>query len=112
MKAIPATYKGITLRSQLEYDWARFFESERLSWVYEPETFREGVYSYTPDFLVEGRIYVETKGEGIRLNASLRLCPDPLIICYGPPRVHFAFLRVGGRLFSCASWDFARARLN
>lgn len=86
------------------------FDLDHLPWEYEPKVFREGRFSYTPDFLIRGFLWVEVKGDGVAMNPSLRLCPRPLIILAGSPRVHMAVL-VTDRLLRCASWEAAYARV-
>ena len=103
-------YNNIVFRSHLESLWARFFDRERLTWLYEPETFREGIYSYTPDFKVSNYIWVEVKGKTIPLNNSLRLCPRPLIVLCGSPSVHFAIL-VTDRIVQLPYWEAALDRV-
>lgn len=108
--AKPQLYKDFFLRSQLEYDWARAFDSDGLKWTYETEIFRDGRRSYKPDFLIEDYVRVEVKGDGVPMNPSIYLCPRPLIILLGPPRVHTAIL-VSHRLLRCSSWDAAYRRI-
>lgn len=100
------TYNSITFRSRLEASWACFFDRARLRWEYEPQTFREGRFSYTPDFRVGGRAWVEVKGKTIPMNRSLRLCPRPLIVLFGNPSLHHAVL-VTDRLVPLPSFDAA-----
>lgn len=109
-RAKPQFYKNFLLRSQLEYDWARSFDDDKLKWVHEPKTFRNGRYSYTPDFLIDDYIWVEVKGDVIPINQSIALCPRPLIILLGPPKAHTAIL-VSHRLLRCSSWDAAYRRI-
>lgn len=91
-----STYKDIVFRSRLESAWARYFDSKQLPWLYEPQTFREGRFSYTPDFRIDqagsSSLWVEVKGRTIPMNRSLRLCPRPLIVLFGTPAHHYAIL--------------------
>lgn len=103
-------YNAIEFRSSLEVSWARFFDGERMKWLYEPETFREGKYSYTPDFQLNGRIWIEVKGEKIPVNRSLRLCPRPLIVLFGSPRSHWAAV-ITDRLVRYPSFEAVYDRL-
>lgn len=100
------TYKNITFRSHLEASWARFFEWEKTPWEYEPRTFREGRFSYTPDFKVLD-LWVEIKGDGVPMNKNIRLCPRPLLIVFGSPRVHYAVLVTAEHFRRCPSWEAA-----
>lgn len=60
--------KRIFFRSRMEANYARFLTYMGELWEYEPKTFwfegiKQGVVSYTPDFLLSSRMeYVETKG--------------------------------------------------
>lgn len=103
------TYNNIAFRSSLEVAWARFFDGERMAWHYEPTTFREGKYSYTPDFQLE-HAWIEVKGTAIPVNPSLRLCPRPLIVLFGSPRSHWAAL-ITNRLVRYPYFEAAYVRL-
>lgn len=64
MKAIRTKYKGILFRSKLEAQWAKFFDSLNIPWIYEPEGF---VFNdntmYLPDFfLPDSKQWFEVKG--------------------------------------------------
>ncbi len=48
-KGIPTEYKGYRFRSRLEATWAKFFDSIKWPWQYEPIDL-EG---YIPDFILE-----------------------------------------------------------
>ncbi len=64
MKAIRTYYNGILFRSKLEAQWAKFFDTVGMKYVYEPEgyTFEDGT-NYLPDFyLPESDAYFEVKG--------------------------------------------------
>lgn len=85
--AIRHTYKGITLRSLLEWDWARFLDWERIPWNYEPVTFFNNKGTYTPDFQVGNKnIFFEAKGSLSYLNRHINACTYPLIFALGEPR--------------------------
>lgn len=57
-------YSGIIFRSSWEVDFAKFLDSYRLTWQYEPKTFRlSKKISYRPDFYIkEYDCWVEIKG--------------------------------------------------
>lgn len=64
MKAIRTFYKGIWFRSKLEAEWAKFFDSLNIPWVYEPDgfLFSDGT-KYLPDFwLPDSKQWFEVKG--------------------------------------------------
>lgn len=80
-------YKGINLRSLLEWDWARFLDWERIPWVYEPVVFRNTKGTYTPDFQVgSSPIFFEAKGSLSYLNPHINACTYPLIFALGGPK--------------------------
>ncbi len=64
----PTEYKGITFRSRLEADFARWFDKLGVVWNYEPEGYRlENGLSYLPDFFLPAqRAYFEAKGVMLR----------------------------------------------
>lgn len=62
--AVPTVYNGITFRSKLEADWARYFDASGITWSYEAEHYRlsNGEW-YLPDFhLPTLGIFVECRG--------------------------------------------------
>jgi ribosomal protein L37E len=64
MQSIPTRYNGITFRSKLEAQWAKYLDYWHIRWDYEPEgyVFRDGT-KYLPDFfLPESRTFLEVKG--------------------------------------------------
>jgi len=64
MQAIKTRYKGILFRSKLEAEWAKFFDSLEIPWLYEPEGFQfsDGTM-YLPDFwLPDSKQWFEVKG--------------------------------------------------
>ena len=64
MKAIRTEYNGILFRSKLEAEWAKFFDSFKIPWIYEAEgfEFRDGT-RYLPDFyLPDAHQWFEVKG--------------------------------------------------
>ena len=64
IKSIKTEYKGVLFRSKLEAQWAKFFDAEGISWIYEPEgyEFEDGT-KYLPDFwLPDSGQYFEVKG--------------------------------------------------
>lgn len=67
MKAIRATYKGISFRSRTEARWAVFFDVAGIPWEYEAEGFECDGIHYLPDFLItlnhgRRRVFFEVKG--------------------------------------------------
>jgi len=64
IKAIPTNYRGILFRSKLEAEWAKYFDSIDLKWVYEVEGYQisDDIY-YLPDFwLPDCKTFFEVKG--------------------------------------------------
>lgn len=62
--SIPArktVYKGITMRSRLEADYASALDRDGQSWQYEPECFAGPDGQWLPDFRIDDRTYVELK---------------------------------------------------
>ena len=59
-------------RSSWEANIARLLNFYQIPWVYELETFVLGEISYTPDFLVANRVYLEIKGKYLK-NASEKI---------------------------------------
>lgn len=64
MRAIRTRYNGILFRSKLEAQWAKFFDSLRIPWIYEPEGFLFSDRTmYLPDFyLPDSKQWFEVKG--------------------------------------------------
>lgn len=56
-KGIKTFYKGLWFRSRLEATWAAFFDNLGWEWEYEPCDFD----GWIPDFLLEGKYFVEIK---------------------------------------------------
>lgn len=56
-KPIPTLYNGVQFRSRIEATWAAFFDNLGWSWEYEPCDFN----GWIPDFLIEGKYFVEVK---------------------------------------------------
>ena len=50
IKALPTVFAGCQFRSALEARWAVFFQTQGVTWNYEPETFRLAAGPYIPDF--------------------------------------------------------------
>ena len=48
--AKPTKYRGVTFRSKLESDWARFLDRQGTEWEYEPRAFSTTLGCYLPDF--------------------------------------------------------------
>lgn len=46
-------YKGTRFRTELEYKYAVWLDSYKLTWFYEPKTFQIGGNVYTPDFYIK-----------------------------------------------------------
>ena len=64
MQAIRTRYRNILFRSKLEAEWAKFFDSLSIPWIYEPEGFQfsDGT-RYLPDFyLPDAHQWFEVKG--------------------------------------------------
>lgn len=60
----PVAYRGISMRSQLEADFAHFLDGKQVRWDYEPEYFGGPGEGYLPDFRIvrdTGATYVEVK---------------------------------------------------
>jgi len=63
IKAIETYYNGYRFRSRLEAEWAVFFDSIGVKWIYEPEGLHIGNLLYLPDFyLPECKQFFEVKG--------------------------------------------------
>jgi len=61
--SIPTKYKNIQMRSKLETKWAKFFDKNKIKWLYEPEGFEKDGVKYLPDFaLPDLKIIFEVKG--------------------------------------------------
>lgn len=61
---IVTVYRGITMRSRLEADFARHLDDQGIAWTYEPEVFGPRGSGYLPDFRLDGPpqpTYVEIK---------------------------------------------------
>jgi len=72
IKAIPTLYKNIVFKSRLEAAYAKLFDKYNIKWKYEPKSFdltefntynRERYFTlyYTPDFLLNDKIWFEVK---------------------------------------------------
>lgn len=56
-------YNGIKMRSNWEILYAKYLDSKRIEYQYEPKTFDLGNITYTPDFyLPKTKQYIEIKG--------------------------------------------------
>lgn len=55
-------YKNIWMKSSWEVKYARWLDKQNIKWLYEPKTFDLGNTTYTPDFKLKGRKYIEIKG--------------------------------------------------
>lgn len=78
-------YQGYTLKSKVEFAWARFFFTEGVDWEYEPVTFRDGRTSYTPDFRIGNQYFVEIKADRGVVRNRIELCPSALLVIFGIP---------------------------
>lgn len=109
-------YKGYVLKSKIELAWARFFDSRRYAWEYEPVKFRgKNVGVYTPDFhLPDFGVFVETKPyDNIKAN-QWDLCTTPLLLVCGYPDHYYIRIKPAGTLGAFdrghfLSWDRALA---
>lgn len=92
-------YQGYTLKSKVEFAWARHYFMEEFDWKYEPVRFQQGRTSYTPDFgLDENEIFTEIKVYGEKhFSNHYFLCPQPLILICGTPDRHYAYLKPAGK---------------
>ena len=55
-------YKNINMRSSWEVKYAEYLDKNNIKWKYEPDTFDLGNTTYTPDFKLNNKKYVEIKG--------------------------------------------------
>ena len=61
--SIRTTYKGHNMRSRLEADIAKQLDALGIDWLYEPERFNLGEFTYLPDFYLPSYdLYIEGKG--------------------------------------------------
>lgn len=108
-RSIPTHYNGRLFRSKLEADYARVFDTLRVTWEYEKAGHYFGNQYYLPDFwLPRSRQFVEVKGvfepnDCRKIQALVRdakprrftgdWCPDfPIIACM-PNGVFFGWER-------------------
>jgi hypothetical protein len=81
--SIPTWYEGVRYRSKLEADCARFFDTHRIAYAFEPEGFQFDGICYLPDFwLPRLKTFVEVKGcldgsDEAKLQALAKYCADP-----------------------------------
>jgi hypothetical protein len=112
------SYQGYTLKSRVEFTWARYFFMEDFDWKYEPVRFQRGRESYTPDFGLDGEeLFTEIKAYGEkRLENKYHFCIKPLILIFGTPDKHYCLFKPEGgarflpghiRSFT-AAYDLAR----
>lgn len=74
IKARPAVYKGIQMRSRLEADFAAFLDRYGAEWEYEPTCFAGPEGQWLPDFCVlegDDLVYVEVKPESLTGTAKI-----------------------------------------
>jgi hypothetical protein len=100
----PAEYRGVSMRSQLEADFAHWLDSKQVRWDYEPEYFGGPGEGYLPDFRIvrdDSATYVEVKptiAEVPRAQERLELVwqrhPDAtlLVVC-GEGNTFYAALK-------------------
>ena len=101
MKTIPTIYKGISFRSKLEAQWAKFFDAEKIAYIYEPEgyEFKDGT-RYLPDFyLPDAHQYFEVKGvmkkiDLHKIKTLIKESGKAVVIGYGD-----------GAFCACNWWD-------
>lgn len=55
-------YKRILFRSSYEVKYAKYLDKNNIKWEYEPTTFRLSNTTYTPDFKINNKKYIEIKG--------------------------------------------------
>lgn len=55
-------YKSINMRSSWEINYAKWLDKNNIKWEYEPDTFNLGYTTYTPDFKLNNKKYIEIKG--------------------------------------------------
>ena len=61
--AKPTQYRGITMRSRLEANWAHFLDTCDIRWTYEPRRIVIGDLVYLPDFKLDDlHMWFEAKG--------------------------------------------------
>lgn len=104
IKPIPTKYKKVSYKSKLEAQWALYLEKLHLKFIYEPQSFKLGTRLYTPDFLIENRLFIEVKPEvftldtldKITLLATMR--EIPVALCAGDfyKSLHIAIVSPGG----------------
>lgn len=85
IRAIPTEYNGIQFRSKLEAEWAKFFDSIGIRYIYEPEGYvlSDGT-KYLPDFyLPNSNQWFEVKGimSDKDLHKILQLSEDSEMEC-------------------------------
>lgn len=91
--AIETTYKGYRFRSRLEAKWAVFFDTLRVPWEYETESYLLPSGPYLPDFIVGSmRVFFEVRPSGwtgsTELQAELSIATGrPCFVLCGLPGV-------------------------
>ena len=55
-------YKGIWMKSSWEKKYAEYLDKNNIKWKYEPNTFKLLDTTYTPDFKIDNKKYIEIKG--------------------------------------------------
>lgn len=91
MRGTRINYKGYTLKSKIEYAWARHFDANKFDWTYEPIKFRgRRIGVYTPDFKLNAcNLFIETKPYNGGTMNDFALCTAPLLIIFGAPERHY-----------------------
>lgn len=109
IKAIPTRYKGITFRSKLEANWAKYFDRLSVKWFYEPEGYYvRSQTGYLPDFyLLNLGMYAECKswnGDGLeKVGQFVEKAKYKVLMCFPNGRFllccHFSWLAADVGLF-------------
>lgn len=68
IQAIRTEYKGILYRSKLEAQWAYYMDLIGVPYQYEYKKFQLVGRKYTPDFMINRKVYLEIKPEVITLD--------------------------------------------
>ena len=106
---VKTEYRGTTFRSKLESEWAAWFDSIGMTWMYEPIKFGR----YTPDFGINSMtVFVEVKPMNITRMNDIGACTMPLLVVFGHPDnpvVDYVPPKSGVR-HHCNSWEEAFGR--
>jgi len=55
-------YNDVWMKSSWEVKYAKYLDKNNIKWEYEPTTFRLSNTTYTPDFKINNKKYIEIKG--------------------------------------------------